>query len=65
MGTQETLTDIDAVVEIGVKRANNELYHALQGKVPQLFIIGDAAAPRDVACALEDAVGLSKLVDGA
>lgn len=65
MGTQETLTDIDAVVEIGVKKANNELYYALQGKVPQLFIIGDAAAPRDVACALEDAVGLSKLVDGA
>lgn len=65
MGTQEHIDGIDAVVEIGVKKPNNELYNALQGKVPQLFVIGDAAAPRDIASALEDAVGLSKLVMGA
>lgn len=65
MGTQEEIDDIDAVVEVGIKKANNELYEALKGKVGQLFIIGDAAAPRDIASALEDAVGLSKLVQGA
>ena len=65
MGTQEEIEDIDAVVEVGIKKANNELYDALKGKVGQLFIIGDAAAPRDIASALEDAVGLSKLVQGA
>jgi hypothetical protein len=53
------------MVEVGIKKANNQLYDALKGKVAQLFIIGDAAAPRDVASALEDAVGLSKLVQGA
>jgi len=63
--SQEEVSGIDAVVEIGIKKANNELYKALQGKVPQLFVIGDAAAPRDIASALEDAVGLSKLVEGA
>jgi len=63
--TQEEVSDIDAVVEIGIKKANNELYEVLQGKVPQLFVIGDAAAPRDIASALEDAVGLTKLVEDA
>jgi len=65
MMTQEEIDNIDAVVEVGVKRANSSLYEALHGKVAQLFIIGDAAAPRDIASALEDAVGLSKLVQGA
>ncbi len=65
MGTQEEIDNVDAVVEVGIKKANNELYDALNGKVQQLFIIGDAAAPRDIASALEDAVGLSKLVVGA
>jgi len=63
--SQEEVSGIDAAVEIGIKKPNNELYKALQGKVPQLFVIGDAAAPRDIASALEDAVGLSKLVEGA
>ncbi|MEN6590754.1 MAG: NAD(P)-binding protein [Fervidobacterium sp.] len=65
MGTQEQIDDVNAVVEVGIKKANNELYDALKDEISQLFIIGDAAAPRDIASALEDAVGLSKLVAGA
>jgi hypothetical protein len=62
LGTSEKLGDIDAVVEIGIKAPNNGLYKSLNDRVPELYIIGDAAAPRDVASALEDAVGLSKLI---
>ncbi len=64
-GTTEKLSNIEAVVTTGIKAPNNELYNKLEGLVPQLYIIGDAAAPRDVASALEDAVGLSKLIKGA
>ena len=65
LGIIEKLNNIDAVVTTGIKAPNNELYNKLKGLVPQLYIIGDAAAPRDVASALEDAVGLSKLIKGA
>ncbi len=65
LATGGQIENVDAVVETGIKKANGELYDALKGKVPQLFVIGDAAAPRDIAAALQDAVGLSKLVIGA
>lgn len=65
LGTLEKLDNIDAVVEIGIKAPNNGLYESLKDKVPEIYIIGDAAAPRDVASALEDAVGLSKLINEA
>lgn len=65
LGTWEKLDKIDAVVETGIKAPNNGLYESLKDKVPEIYIIGDAAAPRDVASALQDAVGLSKLIKGA
>jgi hypothetical protein len=65
LGTWEKLDKIDAVVETGIKAPNNGLYESLKDKVPEIHIIGDAAAPRDVASALQDAVGLSKLTKGA
>jgi len=55
----ETLSGIEAVVVTGLKAANNALYAGLKGKVENLFLIGDAAAPRDTAAALADALSLS------
>jgi len=55
----ETLSGIEAVVVTGLKAANSTLYAALKGKVKNLFLIGDAAAPRDTAAALADALSLS------
>jgi len=55
----ETLSGIEAVVVTGLKAANNALYAGLRGKVDNLFLIGDAAAPRDTAAALADALSLS------
>ncbi|HOT24386.1 MAG TPA: FAD-dependent oxidoreductase [Thermoleophilia bacterium] len=57
-GRQEKVAGVDAVVVVGIKAPANELFDALQGSIPEVHLIGDAAAPRDVASALEDAVGL-------
>ncbi|MEN6387872.1 MAG: NAD(P)-binding protein [Candidatus Cryosericum sp.] len=62
LNTTEKVTGIDAVVVAGIKEANNSLYDSLREKVSELYIIGDAAAPRDIASALEDAVGLTELI---
>ena len=59
-GRMEKVAGVDAVVVVGRKTPRNELIDALQGSVPQLHVIGDAAAPRDIASALQDAVGLCK-----
>ena len=61
-GRQEKVQGIDSVVVVGIKVPANRLFDELQGKVPQVHLIGDAAAPRDVASALEDAVGLCSTI---
>jgi hypothetical protein len=45
-----------------MKSPHNELFAALKDEVPEIYMIGDAAAPRDVASALQDAVGLIKFL---
>jgi len=37
MGTQEQIDDVNAVVEVGIKKANNELYDALKDEISQLL----------------------------
>lgn len=62
LGASHQITGIDSVVVTGVKSPRQWLFEALKDKVPETYIIGDAAAPRDVAAALQDAVGLAKLI---
>jgi 2,4-dienoyl-CoA reductase-like NADH-dependent reductase (Old Yellow Enzyme family) len=62
LGAPEEVTGIDAVVVTGLKSPQRELFKVIKDKVPETFMIGDAAAPRDVAAALQDAVGLAKRV---
>ena len=57
-GRQKMVDGIDAVVVVGVKIPQRNLFEKLKGNIPEVYIIGDAAAPRDIASALEDAVGL-------
>ena len=61
-GRQEKVQGVDSVVVVGIKVPANGLFDELQGRVPQVHLIGDAAAPRDVASALEDAVGLCSTI---
>jgi 2,4-dienoyl-CoA reductase-like NADH-dependent reductase (Old Yellow Enzyme family) len=41
-----TIEDVDTVVLVTSKPPNEELYHALLGKVPELYLIGDAQESR-------------------
>jgi 2,4-dienoyl-CoA reductase-like NADH-dependent reductase (Old Yellow Enzyme family)/thioredoxin reductase len=57
-GRQEKIEGVDSVVITGVKIPETELFNKFKESFPEIYIIGDAAAPRDIASALEDAVGL-------
>jgi len=57
-GRQEKIKGVDSVVITGVKVPETNLFNKLKGSFPDVYLIGDAASPRDIASALEDAVGL-------
>ena len=52
--TEQRLEDVDAVVWVTGRRANDGLYHHLKGRVPELYRVGDAVAPRLVEHAIWD-----------
>jgi len=58
-GTQQVLPADTVILAVG-SRPQNELYQALQGKVEDLSIIGDAAKPRKALAAIHDAYNLAK-----
>jgi hypothetical protein len=47
-GMEETIDGIATVVTSVSPHANDALYRGLKGKVNQLYLIGDAMAPRDI-----------------
>ncbi|MBM3491337.1 MAG: FAD-dependent oxidoreductase [Alphaproteobacteria bacterium] len=49
-----TIADIDTVVLAAGGQPDDRLYHALQGKVPALFAVGDCFQPRDIEVATVD-----------
>jgi 2,4-dienoyl-CoA reductase-like NADH-dependent reductase (Old Yellow Enzyme family)/thioredoxin reductase len=49
---QEVLPDVDAVVTAVVPRADDSLHRELAGRVPELHLIGDALAPRNIEAAV-------------
>jgi hypothetical protein len=53
-GTQKTLTGVDWIVPVNHGRSRGELFEALRGRVPELWRVGDALAPKDVGEAILD-----------
>ncbi|MBI2912941.1 MAG: FAD-dependent oxidoreductase [Chloroflexi bacterium] len=51
-GQEERLEGIDNVVWVTGREANDDLYFALQGKVPELYRVGDCVAPRTIEYAI-------------
>ncbi len=47
-GEETVLEDIDTIVIAGVRQARDELFSELQGKIPEIYVIGDAMAPRSI-----------------
>lgn len=52
--TEHRIEDVDAVIWVAGRRANDELYRALKGRVPEVYRVGDAVAPRLVEHAIWD-----------
>lgn len=47
-GEESILEDIDSIVIAGVRKARDELFSELQGRIPELYAIGDAMSPRSI-----------------
>jgi hypothetical protein len=45
---EKVLEDIDAVVFVTFPKAEDAIYHALAGLVPELLLVGDARSPRGI-----------------
>lgn len=58
IGTKQVLPADTVILAVG-SHSQNELYQALQGKVEDLIIIGDAAKPRKALDAIHDAYNLA------
>jgi 2,4-dienoyl-CoA reductase-like NADH-dependent reductase (Old Yellow Enzyme family) len=59
---ERTLTRVDAVVLVTMRRSVGELARELAGKVGQLFSIGDALAPRMLAAATDEGQRFARMV---
>jgi 2,4-dienoyl-CoA reductase-like NADH-dependent reductase (Old Yellow Enzyme family) len=54
-GKAEVVLDgVEAIVPVTLPRAEDELYHALGGLVPELHLVGDAFAPRGIEAGVFD-----------
>lgn len=51
---EQVLEDIGAVVLVSHPKAREELYHRIEGKVPEVYRIGDSLAPRRIEHAIFD-----------
>jgi hypothetical protein len=45
---EEVLEDIEAVVSVTFPKADDGIYHALVGLVPEILLVGDALSPRGI-----------------
>ncbi len=55
--------DADTIVLAAGSRPNRELLAAVQGKVPQIHVIGDCAEPRNIMEAVADGARIARLVN--
>jgi 2,4-dienoyl-CoA reductase-like NADH-dependent reductase (Old Yellow Enzyme family)/pyruvate/2-oxoglutarate dehydrogenase complex dihydrolipoamide dehydrogenase (E3) component len=59
---ERTLTNVDAVVLVTMRRSVGALARELDGKVGQLFAVGDALAPRMLAAATDEGHRFARMV---
>lgn len=53
-GEEEELVNIDTVVIAGMRKAQDELFVSLQKALPEIYLIGDAEAPRSILEAIRE-----------
>ena len=59
---KETFVEVDIVVLAQGMVSVNELSEQLQGEVPEIYTIGDAAAPRDIASAIYEGAVIARSI---
>jgi 2,4-dienoyl-CoA reductase (NADPH2) len=52
---RERLLEADSIILAAGARADNRLHLELKGKVPEIFVIGDAVEPRQLLEAIHEA----------
>jgi Pyridine nucleotide-disulphide oxidoreductase len=62
--TQTTLSGVDLIVPVQHGRPRDALYRALEGRVPELYRVGDALAPKDVGEAILDGHRAARRLSG-
>lgn len=63
-GTNTTLEGVDWILPVNHGRPRDGLYHALKGKVAELYRVGDALAPKDVGEAILDGHRAARRLSG-
>jgi mycofactocin system FadH/OYE family oxidoreductase 2 len=63
-GQQRPLPGVDWIVPVNQGRSRDALFHALQGRVPDVVRVGDALAPKDVGEAILDGHRAARLLCG-
>jgi 2,4-dienoyl-CoA reductase-like NADH-dependent reductase (Old Yellow Enzyme family) len=58
----EVIEDVDAVVLATMRKPQDALHRALEGRVEQLFLVGDAAAARTLVAATHEAHRFARLI---
>ena len=62
-GAEEAVPDVDAVVMATRNQAVDDLYHALEGgSVQEIYVVGDASAPRLAIEAMHEAHRIGRLI---
>ena len=61
-GEESEVSGVDAVVLVTMRNPHNALVKELEGRVPQLFAIGDALAPRGLAEATHEGQRFARMV---
>ena len=59
---EQRIERIDTVVLVGYNDPNKNLYHALKGKVKELYAVGDCVAPRNCIDAIFDAHKIARRI---
>jgi 2,4-dienoyl-CoA reductase (NADPH2) len=56
----EAMIEADSIVCIGSAKPNTELYNAVEGKAPEVFIIGDSNKPQGIMEAISDGFRIAR-----
>lgn len=62
--SQFSLEDVDLIVPVNHGKSRDDLYEALKGKVPEIYRVGEALAPKDVGEAILDGHRAARQISG-